>query len=177
MDELISVPVVITLVAMMVAIGSGVTFAQLLEPVRDWRMMTRAAGANYPAVPALTVALLPLLLLFTAGSAADGAGVPAIDAADVVRAPLITQLLPLVTGVAVRARWPALAARLQKPANDASAVLGISLLVMIPWYNSIRCGRLTHVGSAGCSCSCPARLPSAGWRAAPARTTARRWRW
>jgi BASS family bile acid:Na+ symporter len=61
MDQLINVVVTITLIEMMVAIGLGVGFGDLLEVVKNWRLVGRAALANYVCVPATTVGLLLLL--------------------------------------------------------------------------------------------------------------------
>jgi BASS family bile acid:Na+ symporter len=46
---------------MMAAIGLGVTFADLVRVGRDWRLVARAALANYVCVPAATVGLLLLV--------------------------------------------------------------------------------------------------------------------
>ena len=62
-DKLINFLVTITLIEMMVAIGLGVTFADLAGVVRNWHLLGRAALANYVCVPAATVGLL---LLFAA---------------------------------------------------------------------------------------------------------------
>lgn len=63
LDRLLNVLVTITLVEMMVLIGLKVTFAELAETGRDWRLVARAATANYVLVPA---AALVLLVLFQA---------------------------------------------------------------------------------------------------------------
>src|SRR5262245_10023815 len=60
MDQLINVVVTITLIEMMAAIGLSVTFADLARVAKDWRLVVRAATANYVCVPAATVALLYL---------------------------------------------------------------------------------------------------------------------
>jgi bile acid:Na+ symporter, BASS family len=44
----------------MVLIGLGVTFAQIAGTVRSWRLLGRAAAANYLLVPAAAIALLIL---------------------------------------------------------------------------------------------------------------------
>jgi BASS family bile acid:Na+ symporter len=62
-DQLINVLVTVTLIEMMAAIGLGVTFVELMRVARNWRLVARAAVANYVCVPAVTVALL---LLFSA---------------------------------------------------------------------------------------------------------------
>lgn len=62
-DRLINVLSEITLIEMMVTIGLGVTFSDVLRVSRDYGRVTRAALANYIFVPA---AALGLLLLFHA---------------------------------------------------------------------------------------------------------------
>jgi BASS family bile acid:Na+ symporter len=62
-DQLINILVTITLIEMMVAIGLGVTFADLVGVARNMGLVTGAALANYVCVPAATVGLL---LLFDA---------------------------------------------------------------------------------------------------------------
>src|SRR5262245_10602229 len=63
LDRIINLLVTLTLIEMMVAVGLGVTFTDLLGVVRDGRLVARAALANYVCVPAATVGLL---LLFNA---------------------------------------------------------------------------------------------------------------
>ena len=62
-DKLINFLVTITLIEMMVAIGLGVTFADLVAVARNWRLVARAALANYVCVPVATVGLLLLFAL------------------------------------------------------------------------------------------------------------------
>jgi ACR3 family arsenite efflux pump ArsB len=45
---------------MMVLIGLRVPSSELVDTVRDWRLITRAAVANYLCVPVLALALLIL---------------------------------------------------------------------------------------------------------------------
>jgi BASS family bile acid:Na+ symporter len=59
-SQLISVLVTVTLIEMMVAVGLGVTFTNLLGVARNWRLVVRAALANYLCVPAVTAGLLLL---------------------------------------------------------------------------------------------------------------------
>jgi BASS family bile acid:Na+ symporter len=59
-DRLINILVTITLIEMMVSIGLGVTFADLVKVARDWWLIGRAVAANYLCVPAATVLLLVL---------------------------------------------------------------------------------------------------------------------
>lgn len=51
-DRMINVLVTITLIQMMVAIGLGVTLAQVVDVARNRRLVARAALANYVLVPA-----------------------------------------------------------------------------------------------------------------------------
>lgn len=60
-DQLINVLVTITLVELMVAIGLGVTVADVIGVARDPRLLLQAAVANYVCVPAAAVGLLLLL--------------------------------------------------------------------------------------------------------------------
>jgi BASS family bile acid:Na+ symporter len=195
-DQLINVLVTITLIEMMVAIGLGVTFADLAGVARNWRLVTRAGLANYVCVPAATVGLLFLfnaqpmvaagflilavcpgapygppfaaiakgnlgvavgLMAILAGSSAIIAPILLhyllplvlgneslkIDEARLLGTLLVTQLVPLCVGVAVRQWRPRLADRLQKPADLLSKVLnlvavGMILVVHFPLLAEIR---------------------------------------
>jgi BASS family bile acid:Na+ symporter len=57
-DQAINVLVTITLIVMMAAIGLGVTFGDLWSVIKNWRLVGRAAIANYVLIPAATVGLL-----------------------------------------------------------------------------------------------------------------------
>jgi bile acid:Na+ symporter, BASS family len=59
-DRLINVLVMVTLIEMMAATGLGVTLGDLAGVARNWRLLARAALANYVCVPAVTVSLLIL---------------------------------------------------------------------------------------------------------------------
>jgi bile acid:Na+ symporter, BASS family len=58
LDRLINILVTITLIEMMVLIGLRVTFAELGRVAGNWRLVGRAALANYLLVPAVAVGLL-----------------------------------------------------------------------------------------------------------------------
>jgi bile acid:Na+ symporter, BASS family len=60
LDRLINILVTITLIEMMILIGLQATFAELAQTFRNWRLVARAATANYLVVPAVAVALLVL---------------------------------------------------------------------------------------------------------------------
>jgi bile acid:Na+ symporter, BASS family len=59
-DKLINLGVTLTLIEMMVAIGLGVTFAQVVGVARNGRLIAKAIIANYVLVPVAAVALLML---------------------------------------------------------------------------------------------------------------------
>ena len=60
---MVNILVPVTLIEMMIAIGLGVMIKDILAVARDWRLLLRAAAANYVLVPLATVGLL---LLFRA---------------------------------------------------------------------------------------------------------------
>lgn len=62
-DLVIRVLATITLIEMMVALGLGVTFAELRDVAKRWRLVARAMVANYVCVP---LAAIGLLILFGA---------------------------------------------------------------------------------------------------------------
>jgi BASS family bile acid:Na+ symporter len=183
-DRLINILVMITLIEMMVAIGLGVTFVDLTTVCRNWRLVGRAALANYVCVPAVTVGLLLLfaaqpmiaagflilavcpgapygpaftaiakgnvtvavgLMVILAGSSAILAPLLlyyllpivseteplAVDAAGIVGTLLVTQLVPLGVGVALRQWRPTVADQLQKPATLVSKVLNLIVVALI----------------------------------------------
>ena len=61
LHEFINILVTIMLVEMMVAVGLGVSIAELMAIARNWRLMLRAGIANYVCVPAATVGMVILL--------------------------------------------------------------------------------------------------------------------
>jgi BASS family bile acid:Na+ symporter len=85
-------------------------------------LMVVLAGSSAVLAPVLLYFLLPMM-------AADET--LSVDAVRVVRTLLLTQLLPLGVGVALR-RWrPLLADRLQKPGDRISKVLNLSVVGLI----------------------------------------------
>jgi BASS family bile acid:Na+ symporter len=60
-DQIVNFLVTITVVEMMVAVGLGVTFADLARVARDWRLVVRGVIVNYVCVPVATAALLLLM--------------------------------------------------------------------------------------------------------------------
>lgn len=65
-DRLINLLALVTLLELMVAIGLGVTCREVIQVARNWRLVAKAALANYVCVPA---AATGLLLLFRPHSA------------------------------------------------------------------------------------------------------------
>lgn len=190
-EQLLNILVFVSLIEMMLAVGLGVTLAELLGVARNGRLVAGALLVNYLWVPALTVALVwlfraestiatgllvlavcpgapfgppctaaargntavsvgvmvilavssaiiaPLLLsallpLLPAASTANSeAAPPSIDTLQIVRTLLLTQLLPLTAGLAVRHRWPMLASRLHRPASALGTVLGLLAIALI----------------------------------------------
>lgn len=59
-NRLVNLVASVTLFEMMVAIGLGVSLADLLGVVKDWRLLGKAALASYVCVPAAAVGLLIL---------------------------------------------------------------------------------------------------------------------
>lgn len=60
MDQTIGILALVTLVEMMVSVGLGTSVADFVGAATDWRLIVRAALANYVLVPAVTVGLLML---------------------------------------------------------------------------------------------------------------------
>jgi BASS family bile acid:Na+ symporter len=184
LDQLINILVTVTLIEMMVAIGLGVTVADLLGVARNWRLVARATLANYVCVPAVTIGLLflfhaqpmvavgflilavcpgapfgPLFTTIAKGNVAVSVGLMVIlagssavlapillhyllplisaddslkvDAVKIAATLLVTQLLPLCIGVALRQWLPLLAAWLLKPADLVSKVLNLAVMGLI----------------------------------------------
>jgi BASS family bile acid:Na+ symporter len=61
LDQFMNVLVTIMLIEMMVAVGLGVSIAELMRVARNWRLVLRAGIANYVCVPAATVGLVFLV--------------------------------------------------------------------------------------------------------------------
>jgi bile acid:Na+ symporter, BASS family len=183
-DQVVNVLVTITLIQLMVAIGLGVTFAEVVHVARNWSLVARAALANYVLAPATTVGLLLLfdspplvvagflvaavcpgapyappftgmakgnvpisigLMVILAASSTivaplllqvllpvtSGEEPPKVATGRMVGTLLLTQLIPLGIGLAVRQCRPELADRLRKPANRLSAILNLAVLGLI----------------------------------------------
>jgi bile acid:Na+ symporter, BASS family len=183
-EKLINILVTITVIEMMVAIGLGVTFAEVVKVARNLRLVAKAAVANYVCVPAAAVGLLLLfhahpmvaagfliaavcpgapygppftamakgnvavsvgLMVILAGASAilaplllrvllpfmAGNEPLKIDAVKMVITLVVSQLLPLCVGMALRQWRPNLAASLQRPARLLSMLLNLSMFGII----------------------------------------------
>ncbi len=93
-------------------------------------LMVMLAGSSALLAPLLLQVLLPFVLQYLPALPQDGSE-PAVDGGKVVVTLLVAQFLPLCLGLALR-RWrPALADRLQRPANLLSMLLNLGTLGLI----------------------------------------------
>ena len=123
-DRLINILVTITLIEMMMLIGLRATFAGLAQTVRDWRLVARAATANYLLVPAIAVVLL---VLFGAE--------PMVAAGFLVLAACPgAPFGPPVAGIA-RANVPMAVGLMVILAGSSAIVSPVLLRVMLPWVS------------------------------------------
>jgi len=183
-DQAINLLVTVTLIEMMIAVGLGVSFADLAGVGRDGGLVLRAVLANYLCVPAVTVGLLLLfdaqpqiaigflilavcpgapygppltavakgnktvaigLMAILAGSSAivapmllhylmpvvSGSEPLDFEVGQIVVTLLVTQLVPLSIGLALRQWRPRWADRLQRPANLLAKVLNLAAVGLI----------------------------------------------
>ena len=85
-------------------------------------LMLILAGSSVFVAPVLLRVLLPHL----AGGAA-----PPVRVVRIASTLLVSQLVPLAAGLLMRKRWPALAARAQKPMDLATKALGLLAIALI----------------------------------------------
>lgn len=85
-------------------------------------LMLLLAGSSALLAPALLHVLLPLM---------TGGGELQVDALKIISTLLLTQLVPLALGFWLRQMRPALAERLQKPAQMLSTVLSLGVIALI----------------------------------------------
>src|SRR5262245_50283883 len=85
-------------------------------------LMVILAGSSAVLAPVLLAVLLPLVA---------GEEPLSVDAAKILITLLVTQLVPLAVGIAIRRFRPALAERLKKPAGLLSKVLNLALIALI----------------------------------------------
>jgi bile acid:Na+ symporter, BASS family len=138
LERLINILVTITLIEMMVLIGLWVTFAELVDTARNWRLVARAVAANYLFVPGVAILLLALfeakpmvaagfLILTVCPGAPYGPPFAGIARANV---PEAIGLMVILTG-----SW-----------TIASPVL---LHLLLPWVASGEAPRIDVIGMVG----------------------------
>jgi bile acid:Na+ symporter, BASS family len=134
-DRLINLFVTITLIAMMVAVGLRVTFAEIIETARNWQFVVRAAVANYVLVPAVAIILL---LLFQAG--------PMVAAGFLVLA--VCPGAPFGPPFAriANADVPAAVGLMVILAGSSAVLSPVLLAVLLPWLSG---GEAAQVGPLG----------------------------
>src|SRR5262245_56966541 len=138
LDRAINILVTITLIEMMVLVGLRVTFADLAATAKNWRLVARAAVANYVLVPAVTVALL---MLFHVGAmVAAGFLVLAVCPG--------APYGPPFAGIA-RANVP-LAVGLMAILAGTSTIVSPALLhVLLPWLSGGEAPQIDLIGMLG----------------------------
>jgi BASS family bile acid:Na+ symporter len=138
LDRLINLLVTITLIEMMVLIGLRVTFAELIEIGRSFRLVTRAAVANYLLVPTLAVVLL---ILFEAD--------PMVAAGFLVLAACPgAPFGPPFAGIA-RANVPEAVGLMVILAGSSAMLSPLLLTALLPWLAGGAAARIDLVGMVG----------------------------
>lgn len=123
-------------------------------------LMVLLAASSALLAPLLLRLLLPLLVYFLSPLPPDAS--LSINVGQVVGTLLISQLLPLCLGLAVR-RWrPGVAARLTRPANLLSVVLNLALLGTILFAQHDMLIAIPLIAYAGMAALVTAAL-AAGW--------------
>jgi len=135
LDQLINILVTVTLIEMMMLVGMQATFAELAQTARDWRLVARAAAANYIFVPAVAIALL---MLFNAS--------PAIAAGFLVLAVCPgAPFGPPLAGIA-RGNVPLAVGLMVILAGSSAVISPILLQVLLPWVSG---GEAPHIDLLG----------------------------
>jgi BASS family bile acid:Na+ symporter len=93
-------------------------------------LMVFLAGSSAVFAPLLLSILVPFTLNYLPPLPEDAQPFH-IDTIKLLTTLMISQLLPLTVGLAIRQRWPATAEKLKKPANILSAVLTTLTLVVV----------------------------------------------
>jgi bile acid:Na+ symporter, BASS family len=137
LDRLINILVTITLIEMMVLIGLRVTFAELVETIKNWRLVARAATANYLLVPALAIVLL---ILFDAN--------PMVAAGFLVLAVCPGAPYGPPFAAIARASVPAAVGLMVILAGSSAIISPILLRLVLPWVSGAD-ARIEPVGMVG----------------------------
>lgn len=147
LESLTRVLVTLTLVDMMLAVGLGTTFSDIVGVFRRWRFLGRALAANYLCVPAATIGLLLLFdaqPLVIAGflilavcpgapfgppcTALAGGNIAAAVGLMVILAGSSTLLAPILLGLLM----PLLAGKQQAPVDPAAIVSALLVTQLVP---------------------------------------------
>jgi len=124
LDRLLNVLVIITLIEMMVLVGLGVTFAELVDTGRNWRLVARAMAANYLFVPGIAIVLL---ILFAA--------TPAVASGFLILAVCPgAPFGPPFAGIA-RANVPVAVGLMVILAGSSAIVSPVLLRLLLPWVS------------------------------------------
>jgi bile acid:Na+ symporter, BASS family len=138
LDRLINILVTITLIEMMVLIGLRVTFAELAGTIKDWRLLVRAAAANYLLVPLVAIALL---ISFDAS--------PAVAAGFMILAVCPgAPFGPPFAGIA-RANVSVAVGLMVVLAGSSAIISPVLLRVLLPWVSSGEAPRIDLIGMVG----------------------------
>jgi BASS family bile acid:Na+ symporter len=138
LDRLINILVTITLIEIMVLIGLRVTFAEIVATVRDWRLVGRAAAANYLFVPLVAIALL---IGFDAS--------PAVAAGFLILAVCPgAPFGPPFAGIA-RANVPVAVGLMVVLAGSSAILSPLLLRLLLPWVSGGEVPRIDLIGMVG----------------------------
>jgi BASS family bile acid:Na+ symporter len=137
-DRLINILVTITLIEMMVTVGLRVTFAEIIETARDWRLVARATLANYLLVPAVAIILL---LLFQAA--------PMVAAGFLILA--VCPGAPFGPPFAriARANVPTAVGLMVILAGSSAIIAPVLLAALLPWLSGGEAPRIGPIGLVG----------------------------
>jgi bile acid:Na+ symporter, BASS family len=137
-ERLINILVTITLIEMMVTVGLRVTFAEIIETARDWRLVARAALANYLLVP--TVAIILLLLFHAAPMVAAGFLILAVCPGAPFGPPFAR---------IARANVPTAVGLMVILAGSSAIIAPVLLAVLLPWLSGGEAARIGPIGLVG----------------------------
>jgi BASS family bile acid:Na+ symporter len=135
LDRLTNLLVTITLIEMMVVVGLRVTFGELSRTLGDWRLIARAAVANYVLVPAIAVTLL--VAFGTAPMVAAGFLVLAVCPG--------APFGPPFAGIA-RGNAPEAVGLMVLLAGSSAIVSPLLLNALLPWLGGGAAARIDTVG-------------------------------
>ncbi len=138
LDRLVNILVTITLIEMMVLIGLRVTFAELGDVARNWRLVGRAAAANYVLVPAVAVGLL---IAFDAN--------PMVAAGFLILAVCPGAPFGPPFAEIARANVPVAAGLMVILAGSSAVVSPVLLQLLLPWISGGEAPRIDLLGVLG----------------------------